>query len=42
MTYDLAFRFARALQPDALVTIQNACAALADAMKDARNAGCEI
>lgn len=42
MTYDLVFRFARALQPDALVTIQSACAALADAMKDARNAGCEI
>lgn len=42
MTYDLAFRFARALQPDALVTIQSSCKALADAMKDARNAGCEI
>jgi hypothetical protein len=42
MSYDLAFRFARALQPDALVTIQSACRALADAMKDARNAGCDI
>lgn len=42
MNYDLAFRFARALQPEALTTIQNACTALADAMKDARNAGCEI
>lgn len=42
MTYDLAFRYARALQPDALVTIQTACTALWDAMKDARNAGCDI
>lgn len=42
MTYDLAFRYARALQPDALVTIQTACTALCDAMKDARNAGCDI
>ncbi len=42
MNYDLAFRFARALQPDGLTTIQNACTALVDAMKDARNAGCEI
>lgn len=42
MTYDLAFRYARALQPDALVTIQTASLALCDAMKDARNAGCDI
>lgn len=42
MNYDLAFRFARALQPEALTTIQNASTALVDAIKDARNAGCEI
>ncbi|MGC1467907.1 MAG: hypothetical protein WA793_00865 [Sphingorhabdus sp.] len=42
MNYDLAFRFARALQPEALTTIHNACTALVDAIKDARNAGCDI
>jgi hypothetical protein len=42
MNYDLAFRYARALQPDALATIRTASDALADAMRDARNAGCDI
>ena len=42
MTYDLAFRYQRALQPDALVTIRSASDALAEAMRDARNAGYDV
>jgi len=39
MKYDLAFRYRRALQPDALATIPTATQAVIDAMQDARNAG---
>ncbi len=39
MTYDIAFRYARALQPEGLLTIGTARDALVDAMQDARNAG---
>ncbi|MDQ4422131.1 hypothetical protein OOT33_17100 [Sphingobium sp. DEHP117] len=39
MTYDLAFRFRRALQPDGLATIPTATQAVVDALQDARNAG---
>jgi hypothetical protein len=42
MTYDLAFRYQRALQPDALVTLRSASDALAEAMRDARNAGYDV
>jgi hypothetical protein len=42
MNYDLAFRYARALQPDALVTIRSASDALAEAMRDAPNAGYDV
>jgi hypothetical protein len=42
MNYDLAFRYARALQPDALVTIRSASDALIEAMRDARNAGYDV
>ncbi len=39
MNYDIAFRYRRALQPEGLQSIATARDALADAMKDARNAG---
>ncbi|MBA3897835.1 MAG: hypothetical protein H0X36_12035 [Sphingomonadaceae bacterium] len=39
MTYDLDFRYRRALQPEGLSIIQTAVHAVEDAIKDARNAG---
>lgn len=39
MTYDLDFRYARALQPEGLSILATAFQAVADAIKDARNAG---
>jgi hypothetical protein len=39
MTYDLDFRYRRALQPEGLSTVQTAVQAVEDAIKDARNAG---
>ena len=39
MTYDLDFRYARALHPEGLSILQTAVEAVEDAIKDARNAG---
>ena len=39
MTYDLDFRYARALHPEGLSILQTAIEAVEDAIKDARNAG---
>ena len=39
MTYDLDFRYRRALQPEGLTTVLTAVQAVQDAIKDARNAG---
>lgn len=39
MTYDLDFRYRRALQPDGLSTVLTAIRAVEDAIQDARNAG---
>jgi hypothetical protein len=39
MTYDLDFRYRRALDPDGLTTLQTGVDAVQDAIKDARNAG---
>ena len=39
MSYDLDFRFRRALNPEALTTIQSALTAVEDAIRDARGAG---
>lgn len=39
MTYDLDFRYRRALQPEGLTTVLTAIQAVADAVKDARIAG---
>lgn len=39
MTYDLDFRYRRALQPEGLSTVLTAIKAVEDAIQDARNAG---
>lgn len=39
MTYDLDFRYRRALQPEGLSTVTTAIKAVEDAIQDARNAG---
>ena len=39
VTYDLAFRYARALQPEGLSILATAVQAVEDAIQDARNAG---
>ena len=39
MTYDLDFRYRRALQPEGLSTVLTAVRAVEDAIQDARNAG---